>query len=57
MEKAEILALFKNIGTAASRITGDRQNHIIAVAIMQDCEQAVCKLSEENYGSNNENNS
>ena len=53
MKKEELKTLFANIMNAAAGVTGAAQNHLIALAIMQDCEKALKELENDDKHTDN----
>lgn len=56
MNKDELIKVLMDIGGAATRITGDRNNHMIAIGILNSCEQTIEKLQEKNDDDKNTDN-
>lgn len=47
MNVEELKQVFVDIANAAGTITGNRQNHYVALAILGSCEQTLEKLEKE----------
>lgn len=55
MNVEELKQVFVDIANAAGTITGNRQNHYVALAILGSCEQTLEKLEKEGIKNDDKN--
>lgn len=55
MKIDEIRQVFIDIGNAAGMITGNRQNHTVALGILGSCEQTLERLEKEGIADDDSN--
>lgn len=55
MKIDELKQVFADIGNAAGLITGNRQNHTVALGILGSCEQTLERLEKEGIADDDPN--